>query len=92
MYGPFVHRIDPVFGEVAGFYLWFYGLSYSLGFLSIFLWFKRIRHRFGLTIDAVYSLTFNSRLVCLSAVVCLKSSSTSGHITDNTCGRLRPCG
>jgi phosphatidylglycerol:prolipoprotein diacylglycerol transferase len=57
MYGPFVHRIDPVFGEVAGFYLWFYGLSYSLGFLSIFLWFKRMRHRFGLTIDAVYSLT-----------------------------------
>jgi len=57
MYGPFVHRIDPVFGEIAGFYLWFYGLSYSLGFLSIFLWFKRARHQFGLTIDAVYSLT-----------------------------------
>jgi phosphatidylglycerol---prolipoprotein diacylglyceryl transferase len=57
MYGPFVHRIDPVFGEIAGFYLWFYGLSYSLGFLSIFLWFKRVRHQFGLTIDAVYSLT-----------------------------------
>ena len=57
MYGPFIHRIDPVFGEFAGFYLWFYGLSYSLGFLSIFLWFKRIRHQFGLTIDAVYSLT-----------------------------------
>ena len=57
MYGPFIHRIDPVFGEFAGFYLWFYGLSYSLGFLSIFLWFKRVRHQFGLTIDAVYSLT-----------------------------------
>jgi len=57
MYGPFIHRIDPVFGEFAGFYLWFYGLSYSLGFLSIFLWFKRVRHQFGLSIDAVYSLT-----------------------------------
>jgi len=57
MYGPFIHRIDPVFGEFAGFYLWFYGLSYSLGFLSIFLWFKRVRHQFGLTIDAVYRLT-----------------------------------
>jgi len=57
MYGPFIHRIDPVFGEFAGFYLWFYGLSYSLGFLSIFLWFKRVRRQFGLTIDAVYSLT-----------------------------------
>ena len=57
MYGPFVHRIDPVFGEIAGFYLWFYGLSYSLGFLSIFLWFKRVRRTFGLTVEAVYSLT-----------------------------------
>jgi phosphatidylglycerol:prolipoprotein diacylglycerol transferase len=57
MYGPFVHRIDPVFGEITGFYLWFYGLSYSLGFLSIFLWFKRVRRRFGLTVEAVYSLT-----------------------------------
>jgi len=57
MSGPFVHRIDPVFAEIAGLYLWFYGLSYSLGFLSIFLWFKRIRRRLGLTIDAVYSLT-----------------------------------
>ena len=59
MYGPFVHRIDPVFAEVAGFYLWFYGLSYSLGFLSIFIWFRRNRHRLGLTIEAVYSLTIH---------------------------------
>ncbi len=57
MSGPFVHRIDPVFAEIAGLYLWFYGLSYSFGFLSIFLWFKRIRRRLGLTIEAVYSLT-----------------------------------
>ena len=57
MLGPFVHRIDPVFAEIGGVYLWFYGLSYSLGFLSIFLWFKRVRRRFGLTIEAVYSLT-----------------------------------
>jgi len=57
MYGPFIHRIDPVFGSVAGFYLWFYGLSYSLGFLSVFIWLKRNRHRLGFTIDAVYTLT-----------------------------------
>ena len=57
MFGPFVHRIDPVVAEVGGVYLWFYGLSYSLGFLSIFLWFKRVRRRFGLTTEAVYSLT-----------------------------------
>ena len=57
MYGPFVHRIDPIFGEFAGFYLWFYGLSYSLGFLSILFWFKRVRKRLELTINDVYSLT-----------------------------------
>lgn len=43
--------------EIGGVYLWFYGLSYSLGFTSIFLWFKRVRRKFGLTIGAVYSLT-----------------------------------
>ena len=57
MFGPFVHQIDPVLAEIGGVYLWFYGLSYSLGFISIFLWFKRVRHRFGLTIESVYSLT-----------------------------------
>lgn len=57
MFGPFVHRIDPIFGEFAGFYLWFYGLSYSLGFLSIFIWFRRVRHRLGLTIEAIHNLS-----------------------------------
>jgi phosphatidylglycerol:prolipoprotein diacylglycerol transferase len=57
MFGPFVHRIDPIFGELGGFYLWFYGLSYSLGFISIFLWFKRVRRKLGLSSEAVYSLT-----------------------------------
>ena len=57
MFGPFVHQIDPVLAKIGGVYLWFYGLSYSLGFISIFLWFKRVRHRFDLTIEAVYSLT-----------------------------------
>jgi phosphatidylglycerol:prolipoprotein diacylglycerol transferase len=57
MFGPFVHRIDPIFGELAGFYLWFYGLSYALGFISILLWFKRARRKLGLTTGAVYSLT-----------------------------------
>ena len=57
MLGPFVHRIDPVLLEVGGVYLWFYGLSYSLGFISIFFWFKRVRRKFALTTGAVYSLT-----------------------------------
>jgi phosphatidylglycerol:prolipoprotein diacylglycerol transferase len=57
MCGPYVHHIDPVIAEIAGVYLWFYGLSYSLGFLSIFFWFRRVRRRVGLTINDVYSLT-----------------------------------
>ena len=57
MLGPFVHRIDPVLLEIGGVYLWFYGLSYSLAFTSIFLWLRRVRWKFGLTVGAVYSLT-----------------------------------
>lgn len=57
MFGPFVHRIDPVFAEIGGVYLWFYGLSYSLGFLSIFLWFKKVRRKLGLTVETAFSLT-----------------------------------
>ena len=55
--GPYIHRIDPIIGQVGGVYLWFYGLSYSLGFLSIFFWFKRVRKRVGLAPAEVYSLT-----------------------------------
>ena len=61
MFGPFVHRIDPLLADIGGVYLWFYGLSYSLGFISVFLWFKRVRHRFDFTIGAAYSLT-----ICLA--------------------------
>ena len=35
MPGPFVHRLDPVIAEVGGVYLWWYGLSFALGFLQI---------------------------------------------------------
>lgn len=54
---PFVHNIDPVLGELAGFYLWFYGLSYALGFLSILFWFRRVRHRLGLSAEDALALT-----------------------------------
>lgn len=43
MTGPFVHTIDPVLGEAGGVYLWWYGLSYSLGFLNIWLYLRRHR-------------------------------------------------
>jgi phosphatidylglycerol---prolipoprotein diacylglyceryl transferase len=57
MPGPFVHRIDPVIGEVGGVYLWWYGLSYALGFLQIHLFAARHRASLGLTLPHVYTLS-----------------------------------
>ncbi len=57
MLRPFVHSIDPVIADIGGVYLWWYGLSYSLGFLGIFLWFRRARSRLRMTLSEVYSVT-----------------------------------
>ncbi len=55
---PFlVHRIDPIIGSVFGAHLWWYGLSYSLGFLNAHLFLRRHRARLGLSLRLVYSLT-----------------------------------
>lgn len=50
----FVHRIDPVMADVAGVYLWYYGLTYTLGLLSVFLWVRFNRARFGVSLAAAY--------------------------------------
>ena len=57
MPGPFVHRIDPVIADVGGIYLWWYGLSYTLGFLGIHFWFRRARNRLGMTLSEMYSIS-----------------------------------
>ena len=57
MPGPFVHRLDPVIAEVGGVCLWWYGLSYSLGFLGVHLWFRRARKRLGMTLSEVYGIS-----------------------------------
>jgi phosphatidylglycerol---prolipoprotein diacylglyceryl transferase len=57
MIGPFVHRIDPIIGDVWGVYLWWYGLSYTLGFLHMHLWVNRRRHRLGLSRGEVLNLS-----------------------------------
>jgi phosphatidylglycerol---prolipoprotein diacylglyceryl transferase len=62
MFGPFTHTIDPVIASIGGFaipggvHLWWYGLSYTLGFLGIFLWFRRGRVRLGMTRPEVYDI------------------------------------
>jgi phosphatidylglycerol---prolipoprotein diacylglyceryl transferase len=57
MIGPFVHNIDPIFADLKGIYLWWYGLSYALGFLETRLWLNRVRERAGLAVSQTYSLT-----------------------------------
>jgi phosphatidylglycerol:prolipoprotein diacylglycerol transferase len=57
MWGPFVHRIDPIIATVGGVHLWWYGLSYTLGFLNAHLYLRRHRHRLGLSRADVYELS-----------------------------------
>lgn len=56
MLGPYTHRIDPILADVGGLHLWWYGLSYALGFLEFHVFLQRARHRLGLTVPDVYSL------------------------------------
>ncbi len=64
--GPFVHRIDPVIWDIGGLYLWWYGLSYSLGFIGVFFWLKRNRYRLSLSLPEVYTLTL---LICAGVLL-----------------------
>jgi phosphatidylglycerol:prolipoprotein diacylglycerol transferase len=56
MPGPFVHHLDPIIGTVAGVHVWWYGLSYSAGFLNAFLFLRRRRVSLGLSKQSLYSL------------------------------------
>ncbi len=57
MFGPFVHNIDPVIVSLGGVHLWWYGLSFTLGFLNMHLVVRRNRNRLGLSLSSVYELT-----------------------------------
>ncbi len=57
MFGPFVHNIDPIIFSIYGVHLWWYGLSFTLGFLNAHLFLRRNRERVGLSLPAVYDLT-----------------------------------
>lgn len=50
----FEHQIDPILGEIAGVYLWYYGLSYTLGFLAVVLWYHHNRIHIGFSLRDVY--------------------------------------
>ncbi|MCW5959940.1 MAG: prolipoprotein diacylglyceryl transferase [Pyrinomonadaceae bacterium] len=57
MIGPFVHNIDPIIFSIGGVHIWFYGLSFTLGFLNAHLFLRRNRERIGLSLSKVYELT-----------------------------------
>lgn len=57
MFDPIVHDIDPVFGQIGGVYLWWYGLTYTLGFLVTLLWLRLNRTVLALDLGGVYTLT-----------------------------------
>ena len=56
MIEPFIHNIDPIFAKIGSFYLWWYGLSYTFGFLVLFFWLRRNRTMLALNIYEVYNL------------------------------------
>lgn len=57
MSGHYVHAIDPVILQIAGVCVWWYGLSYALGFLQLHLAAERARDRLGLSRHQVHTLT-----------------------------------
>jgi phosphatidylglycerol:prolipoprotein diacylglycerol transferase len=55
--GPYVHHIDPVIGTILGVHLWWYGLSYTLGFLNAHLFIVRRRSQLGLSARSAFNLS-----------------------------------
>ena len=55
--GPWIHDVDPIIGTVFGVHLWWYGLSYSLGFLNAHVFFMRRRAELGLSAREVQELS-----------------------------------
>jgi len=55
--GPYIHNIDPIIGSFFGIHLWWYGLSYTLGFLNAHLFIRRRQSELGLSTQSVYNLS-----------------------------------
>ena len=54
--GPYIHNIDPIIGTIFGVHLWWYGLSYTLGFFNAFSFIGKRQVRLGLATLQVYDL------------------------------------
>lgn len=54
---PYVHNIDPIITTIGGVHLWWYGFSFTLGFLNAHCSIRRHRERLGFSMNEVYSLS-----------------------------------
>lgn len=57
MPGPFIHNIDPIIFTLSGVHVWWYGISFSLGFLNLHLFLRRYRESIALHLAQTYNLT-----------------------------------
>ena len=56
MSGPYIHEIDPVIGTAWGVHFWWYGLTYTLGFLTLYTVLHPGGGELGLSRREAYSL------------------------------------
>jgi len=56
------HDIDPIIVSIFGVHLWWYGLCFVLGFLSIQVWLRRQGDQLGLSPRGVWDLTLCTSL------------------------------
>jgi phosphatidylglycerol---prolipoprotein diacylglyceryl transferase len=61
-----VHHLDPIIGTIFGAHLWWYGLSYAIGFSSAHLVLRRHGRALGLSLRSVYNLAL---LIALGVLV-----------------------
>jgi len=54
---PYVHNIDPILFSIFGVHFWWYGFSFTLGFLNAHIFLRRNRERIGISLPSVYDLT-----------------------------------
>jgi phosphatidylglycerol---prolipoprotein diacylglyceryl transferase len=54
---PFVHNIDPIIFSLGGVHIWWYGLSFTLGFINLHILIRRHREKLGISLKSVYELT-----------------------------------
>ena len=55
--GPYIHDIDPIIGTIFGIHLWWYGLSYTLGFYNAFNFIGKRKTKLALSAQQVFDLT-----------------------------------